>query len=646
MKKALLLLASLLLAVSAEARVSFSSVLGNNMVLQQKSNVKLWGKALPGKTVTLTASWAAAPVTSVADEAGNWEVTISTPSYGGPYTITASDSNKAKDLVALDNIMIGEVWLCSGQSNMEMMVKDVKDAQGEIENASTYPSIRLLRLDRVTSVSPVEEAAVCNGGWQVCSSETIPEFSALAFFFARKLYDTLGIPVGLVETCWGGTVAETWTSAEWVSKMPSFARQVEKVSGISGTREEIQARYDREIHEWNDEMRASYDVIDESKTQIAYCPKILQEQGFDLSLGLSYFRKTVEIPAEWEGKDITLDLQYIDDFDFTFYGGEMVGHTEDCSIPRSYTVPGSLVKPGPVEISIRMFDTGGLGGMNGDPARFGIKGPDGAWISLAGDWKYNFMFTADKAPVSPVNYAKNPNYPTLLYNSMIYPLLRMKIKGAIWYQGESNAERYDQYAELMPLMITNWRKDFGYDFPFYFCQLANFQDQFDGVQEPSWARVREAQQKCLQLQKTGMACLIDIGEARDIHPKNKQEAARRLALIALAKTYARDFVYSGPVYKSYITDGKSFRIKFDHTDGGLFTEGISNRLEGFFIAGADHIFHKAEAKIDGSSVVVSSPEVDFPVAVRYGWASNPVCNLYNGAGLPAVPFRTDTWPAY
>lgn len=642
MKKALFLAGMLFFCLSASAKVSFSSVLGSNMVLQQESEVRLWGKALPGKTVTVSASWSSVSVSVAADSEGRWEVALTTPSYGGPFTITANDSKRKKDAAVLENVLIGEVWLCSGQSNMEMMVRDVFNSGWEIENASNYPAIRFLKLEKTTSKIPVEDAEVCDGGWRVCSAESIPEFSAIAYFFARELYDRLGIPVGLVDSCWGGTVAETWIGEKWIKQIPEMAEKLEILSGYPSSKTALQEIYDREILGWNDLMVASYDFMDESQTKIVYCPKLLQDQGFGPSIGYSFYRKEVEIPASWAGKDLTLDLQWVDDFDFTFFNGVVIGHTENCGIPRLYRIPGSLVKVGTNEISIRMNDTGGLGGTNGDPAKLGILGPDGAFISLAGEWKYNFMFTHDKAPASPVNFATNPNFPTLLYNSMIYPLLRMKIKGAIWYQGESNVDRYDQYADIMPILISGWRKDFGDDLPFYFCQIANFLDVQTGAEDTTWARLRESQTKSLALEGTGMACLIDIGEAKDIHPKNKQEAGRRLALPALSKTYGIDCVYSGPMMSSWSSDGHSIRIEFDYAEGGLVAKG--ENPEGFYIAGPDHVFHKAEATISGSAVIVSSPEVDFPVSVRYAWANNPVCNLYNTSGLPAVPFRTDSWP--
>ena len=319
-----------------------------------------------------------------------------------------------------------------------------------------------------------------------------------------------------------------------------------------------------------------------------------------------------------------------------------LGHTELCTSFSEYDIPAELVKAGKAVIAVRVMDTGGMGGILGDPDSMVVEGPDGVVASLAGEWKFKMALGLADAPAFPVNTATEPNYPTFLYNAMINPLVNFPIAGAIWYQGESNASRAAQYKDLFPLMIRDWRQKWGYDFPFYFAQIANYMQVQEGAEESEWAELREAQLQTLNVENTGMAVLIDVGEANDIHPKNKVDVGKRLALNALANTYGKNVSYSGPIYESYVIEGDAIRISFTHTDGGLVAKG-ADKLEGFYIAGADHKFHKADAVIEGDTIVVKSNEVSFPVAVRYAWADNPVCNLYNGADLPASPFRTDSW---
>ena len=319
-----------------------------------------------------------------------------------------------------------------------------------------------------------------------------------------------------------------------------------------------------------------------------------------------------------------------------------LGHTELCTSFSEYDIPAELVKAGKAVVAVRVLDTGGMGGILGEPESMVIEGPDGVVASLAGDWKFKMALGLGEAPAFPVNTATEPNYPTFLYNAMISPFVEFPIAGAIWYQGESNASRADQYKVLFPLMIQDWRQKWGYDFPFYFAQIANYMQVQEGPEESEWAELREAQLQTLNVDNTGMAVLIDVGEANDIHPKNKVDVGRRLAYNALANTYGFNIPYSGPVYDGCVIEDEAIRVRFIHTDGGLTAKG-SDELTGFYIAGPDRVFHKAEAVIEGDTVVLKSPEVPYPVSVRYAWADNPICNLYNGAGLPASPFRTDSW---
>lgn len=649
--KLLAALAVCLPASQLSAKVTLHPIFTDNMVLQQQSEVKIWGTALPEKIVRVTTSWnnATYEVLSAAD--GKWMASISTPVAGGPYTVTVSDGKKPE---VLDNVLVGEVWICTGQSNMEMKVGDkITGYEQEMKDAEKYRNIRLLHIENRTSPLPVEDVEIRYGGWQICSGETIYDFSAAGYFFGKNLNETLDVPVGLIETCWGGTYAESWTSAEGLSQMPYFHERLEKVKTLPQSKEAREQIFRDDMEKWRVEMMETEDAFkngraiwadagyDASAWQSVRVPDFLQDQGMGSTSGFFWLRKTFDIPQSWEGKPIRLELGVIDDNDFTYFNGQEIGHTEGCLSWRSYTVPAKLVKSGKACVAIRVMDTGGKGGIVGDASGIAAYGLDGEKITLSGDWKYNMSLGLADCPEIPVNTATEPNYPTFLYNAMINPLVNFRIRGAIWYQGEANVARADQYGDLLPLMINDWRQKWGYDFPFYIAQLANYMTVQTGPEESEWAELREAQMHALNLENTGLAVLIDIGEAGDIHPKNKPEVGRRLALNALALTYGKNIPYSGPMYSSYKIEDGTIRVVFDHTCGGLKANGGS--LEGFYIAGADRVFHKAQAVIEGDTVVVSSPEVSFPVSVRYGWANNPVCNLYNGAGLPASPFRTDRW---
>lgn len=644
---------TLLQGLSAQPRPA--SIFTDNMVLQQQSRSAIWGEAAPGSKITITPSWAKKQVwETTTDASGRWRVQITTPAAGGPYTLTLSDGMP----VVLKNILIGEVWICSGQSNMEMRMADrVTGYEQEMAEAGNYPEIRLLHIDNVASPKPLDQAKVRYGGWQVSSAENIADFSAVAYFFGKELQKRLKVPVGLIETCWGGTLAEAWTSGEALAKIPAFGAKLRRLEHLPESVEGRQQLFEEEMQTWMQTMTHSDQgfkegdplwaspAYDDSEWQQFDVPGYVQEQGLKDFSGFMWMRRDVEIPEAWAGCDLTLSLAAVDDNDCTYFNGIPVGHTEGWMAPRVYTIPASLVKAGKATIAVRVMDTGGNGGIHGGAEQLSLSKSADERIELAGPWRGRVSIRLSEAPEMPANTASDVNYPTFLYNAMIHPLIGYGIRGAIWYQGEANVDRAAQYADLLPLMIHDWRQRWNDCFPFYIVQLANFMAGQQGPEESAWAELREAQQQtALTMENTGLAVAIDIGDAFDIHPKNKSEVGRRLALQALAKTYGGKEVCSGPVYDGYIIEGNTIRIRFTHTDKGLCgTNGVP--VEGFYIAGADHRFHRAKASVDGTTVVVSSPEVSFPVAVRYAWANNPVANLRNGAGLPAGPFRTDRWPS-
>ncbi|MBN2137543.1 MAG: hypothetical protein JW720_07035 [Sedimentisphaerales bacterium] len=637
-------------AGTACGEVRLPAVIGDNMVLQQGGKVPIWGWAEPNEEIMVSVSWHSMQWGVTANEHGKWQFSMDAPKAGGPYEITL----RGKNTITIRNILVGEVWVCSGQSNMEMSVYSSANAQEEI-SAAKYPNIRLFTVQKKIADSPESD---CVGQWQQCSPQTVGGFSAVGYFFGRKLHKELNVPVGLINTSWGGTVAEAWTRAGALETMPYFKRQMDAVAAAKADPEVSMAKYREELAQWQEKINEG-----NSKDQDCIAPGFDDTGWKEMALpglwettelgnfdGLVWFRRTFEVPENMTGKEMVLSLGPIDDMDSTWVNGVRVGGLEGPGTwmaPREYKFGGDIIKAGRNVIVVRVLDTGGGGGIYGQPEQMMLKDTGGAGsISLSGKWRYKVGYDIKSMPSqpSPPAWANNPNAPTVLYNGMIAPLIPFGIKGAIWYQGESNAGRAYQYRESFPLMITNWREDWERgDFPFLFVQLANFMAVKDEPGESAWAELREAQLRTLSLPNTGQAVIIDIGDAEDIHPKNKQDVGKRLALWALGNSYGKSIVYSGPLYKSMKADGGKIILSFDHVGGGLVAKG-GGSLKGFAIAGEDKKFVWADAKIEGDKIVVSSDAVAAPAAVRYAWADNPVCNLYNAEGLPASPFRTDDWP--
>ncbi len=642
----ILLTALLMSSAYVQAKVKLPSVFSDNMVFQQKTKAAVWGKADPGKTITISTTWSRVRYTSKADENGNWKVMVATPSYGGPYAMTISDGEP----LVLMNVLIGEVWICSGQSNMEMPLA----GWGKINNyeqevtAAKYPSIRLLQVDHVTSNVSTNDAQVANLGWKPCIPQYVAEFSSVAYFFAREIYEKKGIPIGLIHTSWGGTPAEAWMSAEALSGFPYFNEQIEALTNnAAGSDVQRMAKWQKTVDQkdkgyvtgktqWNSK---DYDDSTWSTMPIGTAWENSVLPDFD---GVVWLRKKVEIPVSLANKDLKISLGTIDDNDITYFNGEKIGETIGYDRQRIYTIPANMVKQGFAEITIRVFDGMGGGGVVAKNEELYLAAGDGTRITLTGDWKYRVGVNLNEVAPAPIS-GSGSSRPTVLYNKMIHPFLQFAVRGVIWYQGESNADRATQYRTLFPALINDWRRKWNLvDMPFYFVQLANFK-KADTVPGPSaWAELRDAQFGALKLKNTGMAVAIDIGDANDIHPKNKQEVGRRLALIALAKTYGTTTNYSGPLYRSHEIMGNKIRIDFDFANG-LKKVG-SEALQGFTIAGADQKFYNAHAVIVGDHIEVTSENVKLPIAIRYAWADNPNLNLTNNSNLPASPFRTDNWP--
>lgn len=660
MKKIILFASALivccLLSTPAFSQLSLPAIFSDNMVLQQKTDASIWGKAAPNSKVKIETSWNRKKYIADSDAGGKWKLTVKTPPAGGPYEINISNG---KNSTTLRNVMIGEVWICSGQSNMEMPLAGwgkIRNYEQEIA-AADHPNIRLLQVKKRTSSYPLEELSLAWDGWQECAPAAIPEFSATAYFFGRSLAENLKVPIGLIHTSWGGTLAEAWTSTESLKTMPDFRARAKAFSQLPRDPEKQQVFFSQKLEEWNQKVIAM-DFGFKEEVAVAATPGFADDAWKEVSLpgcweengipdfdGFVWYRKAIDLPEKWTGNNLLLSLGAIDDDDTTYFNGVKIGSTQGAAKVRKYTVPANLIKKGRNIIAVRVFDMGGPGGFRGEEGSLYIaqQPNETEKINLNEGWKCQPAVSLKEAGMAPQNTLTSPHNPSTLYNAMLAPFVPFAFKGAIWYQGESNAGRAYQYRTLFPLMINDWRKQWETEFPFYFVQLANYMQIKEAPAESAWAELREAQLQTLHLNNTGMAVIIDIGEAGDIHPKNKQEVGRRLALLARNKTYGEKIVSCGPLYDSYTIENGKIRITFKPSESPLkISEGTV--LKGFAIAGPDKIFHWAKAVIDGNDVVVSAPEVAFPIAVRYAWADNPLCNLTNEAGLPASPFRTDDWP--
>lgn len=675
MEKVLLLVSFLLIGVTVlkSKALELPAIFGNNMVMQQKTENAIWGKAAAGEDIEINSTWGE-KTTVKAKTNGEWMTKLKTPEAGGPYEITIKGEDSE---ITFKNVLIGEVWVCSGQSNMEMPLMGwpprdtIRNSAKEIKNAN-YPEIRLFTVSKAVAAEPKEN---CKGSWAECSSETAKNFSATAYFFGKEIHEELDIPVGLIHTSWGGTPAESWTAPKYLGKVEGFSDFVANLSNLSSQEDEyinwlgshpvITPTGDDELSGkgicFGDTNCPLVDFDDSSWKEMSL-PTQWESVELGVFDGVVWFRKEINIPESWQGKDLMLELGPIDDIDITFFNGERVGGYEGMgfwTVERKYKVPSELVKKGKNVIAVRVVDLQGGGGIYGEEGQmkiYPIKGKDVKPLKLSGLWKYLpvaqyregdfYVFGAEENDF----YAARPDFkgitaytPTSLYNAMIAPIVPYGIKGSIWYQGESNVGRHEQYKQLFPAMIESWRAAWRLGkFPFYFVQIAPY--IYDDKDDPVSAKLREAQtETMLSVPNTGMAVTLDIGDVNNIHPPNKQAVGKRLSLWALAKDYGKnDIVYSGPIYKEMVKKGSRITLYFDHIGSGFKAKGDTT-LTGFKVAGEDKVFVDAEAYIKGNTVIVYSKEAYDPVAVRYAFTNGSESSLFNKEGLPASSFRTDDW---
>lgn len=635
-----------------------SRMFTDHVVLQRDQKVPVWGKAKPKSTITVSID--KQKVTAKAGADSSWMAWLAPMPAGGPYELVVA---AGKESAKFSDVLVGEVIIASGQSNMEWKLRQpVKDNKVEIENA-VWPKIRYFDIKNTYRPKPLKELADFTAMWTPITPETAPDVSAVAYFYARELYKDKKIPVGLILTEWGGTPAEAWTSQEALKAMgPDFDEAIEELTGDGPKLQEIRAKNRKLAEEY---VKAIFKLDEGSKpeggkfwTDADYNLKAYQSKWIAVNVpgkwesnglpgydGVGYYRRNFSIKELPSQPSAVLYLGQIDDQDSVWVNGRKIGGGEGWDKQRAYTVPTSLLKTGDNVVVVKVFDTGGDGGIMGQSTDVRLDFGNCNTIALHGGWYLRAATDMKQLPPRP-DKMSGQNAPSVLFNAMINPIIPYAFKNVIWYQGESNAPRAKQYQRLFPTMINDWRKRWGQgDFPFLFVQLANYKPEVDEPKNSEWAELREAQTMTLSLPNTGMACIIDIGEANDIHPRNKQDVGLRLYKSAKKVVYGQDVVHSGPTYKEVSFNGSKALVRFNNTGGKpLQIKDKYGYLKGFELAGEDGKFYYAQARLLSEVVELESANVPKPRYVRYAWADNPgKLDLYNAEGLPAVPFRTDNF---
>ncbi len=625
---------ALIFPLAASAKVTLPQFFTDSMVVQQKAEITIPGKAKKGATVKITPSWSGETVKAKADKNGKFTAKLTTPDAGGPYSITFDDGQK----LTLNDVMAGEVWFCSGQSNMEMPVDGwgkVMDYRREVAEANS-PNLRLLQIKKATSYSPQEDAEVNMGGWRSATPQSVPEFSSIGYFFGRQLNNELDIPIGIIDCTWGGTPVEAWSSYELLNSLGEFGPELQQIVDNNYDASALLAAYEQQMEEW-DKMVIPQNVdFEETSAKWATMPVpgVWEDSVLPAFDGIVWMRKTFDVPAADAGKAAMLNLACIDDEDITYLNGQKVGAISGYNVERSYEIPAGVLKAGENTVLVRVLDTGGGGGIYGNADDVSLV-IDGTPISLAGDWEYTVASDFGSFPPRPVSPLSS-SYPTVLYNAMMHPVTVMPVAGVLWYQGCANVGRDEQYSKVFKGMIEDWRKDWNNpELPFYFVQLAGYLQPKRFQPNSEWAALRQAQANALALNNTGMAVAIDLGNPDDIHPKNKQEVARRLAAMALNDCYGKEQPCRAPEVKSTKVDGRYVRLTFNEPVT-MYGGG-----QGFVIKGKDGEWAVAYGRqLSPTEIEVSSDEVASPIELRYDWADYPEGNLRSLSGLPVAPFKT------
>ncbi len=636
----------LLATTTALSQVRLPRLVSDNMVLQRDRKIIVWGWASVNERITVV--FAGKQRKTTATSAGRWSVEFPSMKAGGPYTMKISGKNE----IMLNEILIGDVWLCSGQSNMvhQMDIHDVTYAK-DIADAS-YPAIRHFKVPTQASITGVSDD-ITGGSWQRAISAEVRPFSAVAYFFALKIYEKYHVPIGLINASVGGTPIEAWINEEGYREFPEIQKIIDENKDTAFVKSHLNRFTGNGAIETVDKgltgERTWYDVnFSPTNWRTINVPGYWEDQGVKDLNGVVWYRREVNLPSSMAGKAARVFLGRIIDADKLYINGREVGSTTYQYPQRRYKVPEGLLLAGKNVFVVRVSNTNGKGGFVPDKPYCIFT--DNDTIDLKGTWMYKVGEVY--IPRSPQALSENAsrgerrinpqNEPTALYNGMIGPFTRYSVKGVLWYQGESNTGHAEEYLKFMQALINGWREVYADpDLPFIYAQLPNFGDVSYLPIESNWAELRDSQRKALHVSRTAMTVNIDLGEWNDIHPDNKKDVGERMALAARKVVYGEDIVYSGPLYKDHIVSANKFIISFSHIGGGLIAKD-GGALDEFVIAGMDKKFVRAKAKIEGDNVIVWSEDIVEPKYVRYAWADNPDNpNLYNREGLPASPFETD-----
>ena len=611
----------------------------NHMVLQREKEIPIWGSASPGTKIKI--KLANHSIITVTDNQGKWMLHIPPIEAGGPFDLKVYENDEGNPSVEFYDILIGDVWLASGQSNMEWQVQQSTSGKEEIPKAYNN-NIRFFKVPHNFSLEPLSDVLEAN--WKICDSTSVKDFSAVAYFFSKKIQNEVGVPIGIIQSTWGGTPVEAWTSREMLytnSEAKDKVLQNDTITIEHFVKDTVDLKKFWDIvynPKRNTEITIPQSAYDDSDWKTVSVPGVISDWEPKFYEGMIWLRKNVNLKSEFINGDLSLNLGH-PEMNYTLYfnGAEICKNVWNANESHSYTIPNSLVKNGENCITLRMAALWGGGGLN-PPAEDIYLSNGEEKISLTGKWKYK----KNLEPIIPKIYYYH-QYPTYIFNGMLNPIIPFGLKGFIWYQGENNEDDAFNYRKLFPMLITDWRIRFqqGY-LPFLFVQLPNYYKSEKIPSDGKWAVLRESQYNTLSLPNTGMTSIIDLGEAQNIHPTNKKDVGNRLATVAEKMVYGKQIIASGPKFKSYQIEENEVHIQFTETGKGLTTKN-NKPAKGFAIAGKDKKFFWAKARIEENKVVVISEKVKEPVAIRYGWANNPEINLINSEGLPAIPFRTDNW---
>lgn len=636
----------LFISTSTNAQVKLPRLIRDSMVLQRDQPLNIWGWSAPNEKVSVR--FKSFLYKTKADKEGKWKIKMNPVAAGGPYTFEVSG---AKNTIKINEVLFGDVWFASGQSNMvhQMNIHDVTYAKDIAE--ANYPTIRQFWIPTLSTLEGPQED-LPTGFWKSAVKEDVRPFSVLAFFFAKTIHEKYKIPVGIINASVGGASVETWSSEEALKNFPNIAATIAKnrdtayVNGLARRAAEAN-NLPRPPQPVDEGMAAPVKWYEENYVPKNWrninVPGYWEDQGIKDLNGIVWYRKVIDVPSSMTNKPARIFLGRIVDTDEFYLNGKRIGNTTYLYPQRRYHIPADALKPGKNIIVVRVTNMNGKGGFVPDKPYCIFAGTD--TIDLKGDWQYKVgaAFRPWDGRGAGGGAVNPQNEPTGLYNAMIAPEINYTIRGFLWYQGESNAGRAAEYTQLMGAMINDWRNKWNQKdtLPFLFAQLPNFMDYNYLPSESNWAALREAQLKTLVFPNTAMAVTIDLGEWNDLHPDNKKDIGLRLALAALKLSYKENVVYSGPIYQSSTIENDTIIISFNHTGSGLITNDDEAPGD-FAIAGADKKFVWARTRLEGNKVIVWSEEVPQPKYVRYAWADNPVhANLYNKEGLPASPFRTD-----